>query len=212
MLGLGIWLFFNYNLFLNEPWGGNMKITAQQVQANSTQLLKQAKKIEKTEQTMNSRMAEKLHRDFASVGSNADFVKNKIASHNNQLISYESRVSENQFIRQKIAEVKQFLAKGDDVQAWNVIEETTFNQKHVLNAMFDKNAPLSVQADYVEMLVLKNKVELDREFKKLQIASLNLSSMSAEPNMITQGKSDSELTQNSETHLLDGKRVMDLIS
>lgn len=212
MLGLGIWLFFNYTLFLNEPWGGNMKITAQQVQANSTQLLKQAKKIEKTEQTMNSRMAEKLHRDFASVGSNADFVKNKIVSHNNQLISYESRVSENQFIRQKIAEVKQFLAKGDDVQAWNVIEETTFNQKHVLNAMFDKNAPLSVQADYVEMLVLKNKVELDREFKKLQIASLNLSSMSAEPNMITQGKSDSELTQNSETHLLDGKRVMDLIS
>ena len=203
---------FNNTLFLNEPWGGNMKITAQQVQANSTQLLKQAKKIEKTEQTMNSRMAEKLHRDFASVGSNADFVKNKIVSHNNQLISYESRVSENQFIRQKIAEVKQFLAKGDDVQAWNVIEETTFNQKHVLNAMFDKNAPLSVQADYVEMLVLKNKVELDREFKKLQIASLNLSSMSAEPNMIAQGKSDSELTQNSETHLLDGKRVMDLIS
>jgi hypothetical protein len=189
-----------------------MKITAQQIQANSTQLLKQAKKIEKTEQVMNSRMAEKLHRDFASAGSNVDFIKNRIASHNNQLINHENKVSENQFIRQKIAEVKQFLAKGDNTQAWNIIESTTFNNKQVLNVMFDKNAPLSVQADYVEMLVLKNKVELDREFKKLQIASLNLSSLSAEPSMITQGRAGVELTQNPGTHLLDGKRVMDLLS
>lgn len=189
-----------------------MKITTQQVQTNSTQLLKQAKKIEKTEQTLNSRMAEKLHRDFASAGSNVDFVKNKIASHNNQLINYESKVSENQFIRQKIAEVKHLIAKGDTAQAWNIIEETTFNQKNVLSTMFDKNAPLSVQADYVEMLVLKNKVELDREFKKLQIASLNLSSLSATPSMITEGRTGSELAKESDAHLLDGKRVMDLIS
>ncbi|MBQ1999674.1 MAG: hypothetical protein II220_09375, partial [Spirochaetales bacterium] len=87
-----------------------------------------------------------------------------------------------------------------------------FNNKQVLSAMFDKNAPLSIQADYVEMLVLKNKVELDREFKKLQIASLNLSSLSADPSMITQGRAGSELTKNPETHLLDSKRVMDLIS
>lgn len=189
-----------------------MKITAQQIQANSTQLLKQAKKIEKTEQVTISRMAEKLHRDFASAGSNVDFIKNKIASHNNQLISYENKISENQFIRQKVAEVKQLLSKGDNAQAWNVIEATTFNNKQVLSAMFDKNAPLSIQADYVEMLVLKNKVELDREFRKLQIASLNLSSLSADPSMITQGRTGSELTKNPETHLLDGKRVMDLIS
>ena len=189
-----------------------MKITAQQIQANSTQLLKQAKKIEKTEQVTISRMAEKLHRDFASAGSNVDFIKNKIASHNNQLISYENKISENQFIRQKVAEVKQLLSKGDNAQAWNVIEATTFNNKQVLSAMFDKNAPLSIQADYVEMLVLKNKVELDREFRKLQIASLNLSSLSADPSMITQGRTGAELTKNPETHLLDGKRVMDLIS
>lgn len=189
-----------------------MKITTQQVQANSTQLLKQAKKIEKTDLTQEKRMAEKLHRDFASATSNVDFVKNKIASHNNQLISYESKVSENQFIRQKIAEVKHLIAKGDTAQAWNIIEETTFNQKNVLSKMFDKNAPLSVQADYVEMLVLKNKVELDREFKKLQIASLNLSSLSVTPSMLTEGRSDSELAKESDAHLLDGKRVMDLIS
>lgn len=201
-----------------------MNITSDKVAMNSTQLLKTAKKNSTSSVDNNEKltMAEKLHRDFASAGMSQSYVKNKIISNNAQLLSYENRVSENQFVSERLKEVQNLVAEGKKSDAWQVITTSSFEQKNVLANMFDENAPLETQLDYAQLLVMKDRVELAREFRALQVAAQNLSSISPNPQVLNNAqKSEDELkaqlqsdissysTKNGE---LSGKRVMDLIS
>lgn len=200
-----------------------MNITTDKTSSGTIQGWKAAKKINETETiTQNSgNIAEKLHKDFASVGMSVSYVKNKIISNNNRLLAYEEKVSENQFVKEKLNDLRGILSGYPEEEAWKFIAKTTFHGTPVLTQFFDRNAPLVAQLDYAEMMTMKRKVELDREFRALQVASQNLSSISPEPAMIESRKTAEEVHSQLQKDMvsyslksadLSGKRVMDLIS
>jgi hypothetical protein len=193
---------------------GNMIINTGKLASNSSQFLKKIKENDSANQVnKDERMTRKILEDFSEVKfSNKQFAS-RIKNNNRMLTNYEKNLNEVQFIDQKLDEIEEFLANNNQASAESVIRESTYNNSAPLKVLFPTTDNLSDQVEVTRNYIEQRYSELDREFKKIEVASQNMLSLYSQ----NSSGSDSIGTIDPQDPLMNTTtvnktRVMDLIS
>lgn len=161
-----------------------------------------------------SKISEKLKKDFFDISSNVDNFKSRIISNNAKLSDYENKLSELQFIKSKNDQISDLYNQNELTEIDKIIQNSKYNNRNVLIDFFNTDSDLKSQIDGLYDYIAQQENRLNKDFMAIEIASQNIISMNSinitELDQI--GKvTDLDLSSTISSYNIDNSKVLELI-
>lgn len=196
-----------------------MNINTGKLTPNSSQLIKETKKKDlaakssKITNLKEDKISSKLLKDFPEILTNNKSYKTRLVNLNNKLTEYESELSKNQFVEEKLKAIEDYFQKKENNKISDLIDTSIYKGEKILKNYFTQNKNFEMQIENAKKEVEKNFIELENQYKTIEITSQNIISQYSYPMNIGENTIKNlnldELVKSTE---INNKRVMDLIS
>ncbi len=196
-----------------------MNIHTGKLASNSTSFIKEAKKQDSSTKTSKIKSNEKenisskLLKDFPEIKTDNKAYRSRLVNINKRLTEYETNLSKAQFIEEKLKTIEVFQKANQIDNISDLIESSTYKNEKILKNYFTSNKNFDAEIQKAKNEIQKTFIELDNEFKAIEITSQNIISLYSYPMNINDNSiKNLNLEELINTTNLDNKRVMDLIS
>ncbi len=196
-----------------------MNIHTGKLASNSTPIIKETKKQDsatkssKITNVKEDKITNKLLKDFPEIVTDNKSYKTRLVNLNNKLTGYESELSKNQFVNEKLKTVEDFFQKKENDKINDLIDTSIYKGEKILKNYFTSNKNIEMQIENAKKEIEKKFVQLENEFKAIEITSQNIISQYSYPMNIGENTIKTlnldELVKSTE---VNNRRVMDLIS
>jgi hypothetical protein len=168
----------------------------------------------KVSETNESGLKQKLLNDFADIKFIESNFKTRIINNNTRLSNYENEQSKIQYINQRLDLIENELnAKASKDSIKKIIDDSNYNNQNVLKEYFKNSDNFKTAFNSAKSAIAEKQTDLDKEFKKIEIASQNIISLNSQfQNSNIDSIKNFKNENLSDSTSLNNKRVMQLIS
>ena len=176
--------------------------------------IKENEKNDKISETKESGLKQKLLNDFADIKFIESNFKTRIINNNARLSNYENEQSRIQYMNQRLDLIEDQFAKNASKESiQKIIDESNYAKQNVLKEYFRNESDHSAALEKTRNAIADKQNELEKEFKKIEIASQNIVSLNSNlQNTPLDSVKDLKNENLTDTMSLNNKRVMELIS
>jgi hypothetical protein len=156
---------------------------------------------------------EKILNDFADIKFIESNFKTRIINNNARLSNYENETSKLQYVNQRLDLIQNEInSNASNVKIKELIDKSIYNNQYILKEYF-KDADYKSSLHDAKNIVSDRILSLDKEFKKIEIASQNIISLNTQATGTAFDSIKNLKNENlADSTILSNKRVMQLIS
>jgi aconitase B len=154
-----------------------------------------------------------LLNDFADIKFSGNNFKSRLINNNHRLSDYENEMSQAQFLEQKYEVIVREYQNNNVDQIKEIIDNSSYNNQNILKVYFGNLNDLQASIGLLRGVIDDKYASLDKEFKKIEIASQNIISLNSQlPGINEDSIKNLKIEDLSDSTSLNNKRVMHLVS